>query len=255
MSVRNFIPFVWRQTLEDAINQKCVIASQVRNIGGEDIKQWGDEVIITENDEIRVKAYSPDEKECHPDVLAIDHGAYFNFFVFDADRAQSSLSAMNDVVANAAEKIASNSEQYLVQKACEKAGTRMKMKRPKNADEFCGMLVEVFAKTVGKVGKCIDVSVCVPDDLVSIMAGDPRLEYRLVGNEIRVYCDGIQIFITPYLENAILTMDNTDVAFAGRVTRIEAYRPERGFCDGVKGLYLCGVKVIEPNHIVVCEFV
>lgn len=253
MSVKNFIPFIWRQAVEGAINQKRVIASRVRNLGGENIGQWGDEVSITENDEIHVKAYSPDEKECSPAVLAIDHGAYFNFFVSDADRAQRSVSAMNDVVANAAERIAIDSEHYLVQKAYEKAGMRMKMNKPKTADEFCKLLVEVFAETVRKVGKCVDVSVCVPSDLVSVMAGDPRLEYRHVGDEIRAYCVGIQIFVTPDLENAILAMDNTAVAFAGRVTRIEAYRPERGFCDGVKGLYLCGAKVVEPDHVCVCE--
>ena len=31
--------------------------------------------------------------------------------------------------------------------------------------------------------------------------------------------------------------------------RTDAYRPEKGFCDGVKGLNLCGCKVVQPDGV------
>lgn len=253
MSIQNFVPFIWEQALKNAIMDKQSIAICVNRLGENDFSQWGDTLKIANWKDIRVKAYAPDADIRPDDVLTIEHGAYFNFFVSDADKAQRNLSAVSSVVENAAERIAIDSEHYLMQKACEKAGTRMKMNKPKTADRFCELLVEVFAETIKKAGKCVDVSVCVPSDLVSVMAGDPRLEYRRVGDKIRAYCVGIQILVTPDLQNAILAMDNTAVAFAGRVTRIEAYRAERGFCDGVKGLYLCGAKVADPDHVCVCE--
>ena len=41
------------------------------------------------------------------------------------------------------------------------------------------------------------------------------------------------------------------VTFANQITKVDAYRPEKGFCDGVKGLCLSGAKVIIPSAVVV----
>ena len=39
------------------------------------------------------------------------------------------------------------------------------------------------------------------------------------------------------------------VTFAQQITKIEAYRREKGFDDGVKGLSLCGAKVVMPDCV------
>ena len=39
------------------------------------------------------------------------------------------------------------------------------------------------------------------------------------------------------------------VTFANQITHIEAYRREKGFDDGVKGLSLCGAKVVMPSCV------
>lgn len=36
---------------------------------------------------------------------------------------------------------------------------------------------------------------------------------------------------------------------ANQIARTDAYRPEKGFCDGVKGLNLCGCKVVQPDGV------
>ena len=41
------------------------------------------------------------------------------------------------------------------------------------------------------------------------------------------------------------------VTFANQITKVEAYRPEKGFCDGVKGLCLSGAKVLIPDAVMV----
>ena len=45
------------------------------------------------------------------------------------------------------------------------------------------------------------------------------------------------------------------VTFANQITKVDAYRPEKGFCDGVKGLCLSGAKVLIPNAVLVYKLV
>ena len=42
------------------------------------------------------------------------------------------------------------------------------------------------------------------------------------------------------------------VTFANQITKVEAYRPEKGFCDGMKGLCLSGAKVTIPSAVCYC---
>ena len=47
----------------------------------------------------------------------------------------------------------------------------------------------------------------------------------------------------------IIAMTADGVTFAQQITKIEAYRREKGFDDGVKGLSLCGAKVVMPDCV------
>ena len=40
------------------------------------------------------------------------------------------------------------------------------------------------------------------------------------------------------------------ISYAGQITEIEPYRPEKTFADAVKGLFVYGTKVIEPKALV-----
>ena len=51
------------------------------------------------------------------------------------------------------------------------------------------------------------------------------------------------------LTNEIIAMIPDAVTFANQIARTDAYRPEKGFCDGVKGLNLCGCKVVQPDGV------
>lgn len=39
------------------------------------------------------------------------------------------------------------------------------------------------------------------------------------------------------------------VAFAGQIDKVEAYRPQDGFSDAIKGLYVFGARVVRPEQI------
>ena len=50
-----------------------------------------------------------------------------------------------------------------------------------------------------------------------------------------------------------LIMVHTDkaIAFVKPVTHTEAYRPEKGFCDAVKGFVLYQARIVRPKELIV----
>lgn len=56
----------------------------------------------------------------------------------------------------------------------------------------------------------------------------------------------------PVAANKYSIMAGTEMAisYAGQITEIEPYRPEKTFADAVKGLFVYGTKVIEPKALV-----
>ena len=39
------------------------------------------------------------------------------------------------------------------------------------------------------------------------------------------------------------------ISFASQVTKTEAFRPEKSFCDAIKGLFVYGAQVVQPNAL------
>ena len=62
---------------------------------------------------------------------------------------------------------------------------------------------------------------------------------------------GFDIYISNDLKDEVIAMTSDGVTFAQQITKIEAYRREKGFDDGVKGLSLCGAKVVLPDCVYV----
>ena len=66
---------------------------------------------------------------------------------------------------------------------------------------------------------------------------------------------GFQIYVSnnvPNTEGAkykILAGTNAGATFAEQITETEGYRPEKNFSDAVKGLHLCGAKVLQKNAL------
>ena len=49
----------------------------------------------------------------------------------------------------------------------------------------------------------------------------------------------------------MVAFNRDSMTFANQLTETEAYRPEKGFSDAVKGLSVCGAKVTRPEAICV----
>ena len=257
MSIHNFIPNLWTRVLEESIAEKQTVANHVMRMGGE-FSNWGDVLNIDFEKDIRVKAFNPEAEDEPDNLLIIEHGAYYNFFIYDADRVQGDLVKMKDAMETVAERLAVDSNQYLLSKICESAGVRMKAKLPQTIDECSELIARVYSCMKQRRNSSAVVSVVVPVHLMEIMMGDRMLIIEKMNHfeqedVLSMRFMGVPVFASPDLQKEVVAMEDDAVWFAGKVTRLLPYRPERGFCDGVKGLYLCGATVEKPDGVCVCE--
>jgi hypothetical protein len=51
----------------------------------------------------------------------------------------------------------------------------------------------------------------------------------------------------------ITACDRSAVTFAGQLSKIQAVQREDYFDEGIKGLYLYGIKAVRPEAIVTCD--
>ena len=262
MAITNFIPKIWSARLTDNLNKALVFGSLCnRNYEG-DIAQWGDTVHINNLADITVKPYTPNADIEDPEqlsggdvTLVIDHGAYFNFYLNDVDKAQAKAELMDAAMRNAAQKLAEDTEAYILGVIREGAGTKKSGAKP--ADGVYALMVEIKTALdklhVPKAGRVL----VVPPEIESELLMDSRFITGTAAGANRLAegavarAAGFDIYVSADLNNELIAMNSDSVTFASQINHTEAYRREKGFDDGVKGLSLCGAKVTRPDAVAV----
>ena len=266
MAIANFIPQVWSARLQENLHKALVFGSLCnRNYEG-DIAQWGDTVHINSLKDITVKTYDPAVSIAEPEqlsgtdiTLTIDHGSYYNFFINDVDAAQACADVMDAAMRNAAYQLAANAEAYIISTIREGAGQKLTAAMPtaENGKLYEKLLDIKTAFDTAKVPRH-DRKLVIPPALEAMLLLDNRFitgsaaaADRLAEGAV-ARALGFDIYISVDLDNEIIAMIPDAVTFANQITKVDAYRPERGFSDGLKGLCLSGAKVILPDAVLVC---
>ena len=263
MAITNFIPQVWSARLQENL-QKALIFGNIcnRNYEG-DISQWGDTVHINSLNDITVRPYDPSVEIEDPEqlsgtdtTLTIDHGAYYNFFINDVDAVQSRTELMDAAMRNAAYRLALDAEQYILSVIKEDAGTKQTITGSLSDPDGVYFMILQFKLLLDQNNvPLLNRKLIVPPFVETTLLMDPRFVTgsaeaadRLENGAVASAC-GVDIYISPDLTDEIIGMTSDAVTFANQITKVDAYRPEKGFCDGVKGLCLSGAKVIIPEAV------
>ena len=274
MSVQNFIPTVWSETLKKALDEKYVaVANCSRDYEG-DIRQKGSRVKILSVGDITVSDYTPNADMSSPGALdtsslelVIDRAKYFNFQLDDVDHAQAVPGLMEAAMKNAADALAKEADQYIYSLysqvennvACDTVNNQY------------ANIVNAFleARTKLMKGGVTDVN-----DIVFEIT--PKVAEELLKKEIALSSDSADLMkngcigkiagCKVYVTNNIVTYSGTAaihhyclarsrraIAFAEQISEVEAYRPEMRFADAVKGLHLYGAKIVYPDEICVLD--
>lgn len=269
MSVKNFIPQIWSARLLAHLDKIHVYAGLVNRDYEGEIKQFGDTVKINQIGDITIKKYTgaaidaPDDLTGEQDTLTIDQANYFNFAIKDVDNAQTNPKLMNEAMARAAYGLNDTVDSLLagimVAGAAGAIGSDESPFVPTKDDAY-DLLVDLGTELTEKNVPLLGRWVVVPPFYHGLLQKDSRF----VGNGTDVNmailqgghigaAAGFQIYVSNNVPNTdgakykILAGTNAGASFAEQITETEGYRPESNFSDAVKGLHLCGVKVLQKN--------
>lgn len=275
MSIKSFIPEVWSARLLEHLRKNLVIANLFnRNYEGE-IAQMGDTVHINQLAEITIKPYAanvdienPDQLSTSQIPLIIDQGDYFNFYLNDVDRAQARGDLMDGAMGSASYGLADKLDQYLAGLLA--GGTLIDGLGDDSAPLYvnASTAYELLVKMKVALDKANVPTqgryVVMPPDFEGYMLLDQRFaggmgtrnEERLV-NGLVARAAGFDIYISNNLKNTngslfkVVASTIDQATYANQILNTEAYRRERGFDDGVKGLHVYGAKVLRPEAVAV----
>lgn len=263
MAITNFIPQIWSARLQEKLQHALVFGALCNRSYEGDIRQWGDTVHINTINDITVKPYDPavaiddpEELSGTDTTLTIDHGAYYNFFINDVDAVQARADLMDAAMKNAAERLARDAESYILSVIRAGAGSKKSAAIPSEANGGLYALIVEIKTAMDEAGvPRADRKLILPPQLESELLLDQRFitgssaaATRLSEGSV-ARAAGFDLYISGDLTNEIIAMTPEAVTFANQITRVDAYRPERGFSDGVKGLCLSGAKVIQPAAV------
>lgn len=281
MAITRFRPEIWSATLLVATRKALVYAGpdMVNRDYEGDIEQAGDTVRITSIGDPTIGDYVPNSTVISPEELTdaqrtmvVDQAKYFAFKVDDVDKRQAKGNVMTEAMTRAAYRMADTVDQYVAgfYTGVQSANTLGSTGSPIDihttpTDAYDKVLVPLRTKltkaNVPSAGRFITVS---PEFTASLLL-DPRF---IKANEAG---DGGQARLNGYVGRAagfnIVESNNTPnpsgdtqvvtagtnaaVSFAEQINQTEAYRPEAGFSDAIKGLMLYGAKLVRPDFLAV----
>ena len=263
MAITNFIPQVWSARLQENLKQALVFGNLCNHNYEGDISQWGDTVHINMLNDITVKPYTPGMDIADPEqlsgsdiTLTIDHGAYYNFFINDVDATQARADLMDEAMKNAAYRLAVDAEKYILQVIKDGAGNNAEITLEENTPAALYNILlrikgDMDAAGVPRFGRKLVISPVIEMLLLSderFICGSSEANARLEDGKV-ARALGFDIYVSHDLMTEIIAMIPEAVTFANQITKVDAYRPEKGFCDGVKGLCLSGAKVLIPDAV------
>lgn len=271
MALSNFIPTVWSARLSMALDraQKFTQAGVVNRDYEGDIRAFGDSVRIgsisdpTIGNYTRNGSISVETLDDASQLLTIDQAKYFAFEIDDLDTAQMNVSVMDRAIQRAGRKLTNTADTLVAGFYASAAGAVASSGSPetdlgtagKAYEHLVELGVELDAADVPSEGRWVIVP--------SWYHGKLLLDDRFVGagtaatdatvrNGVIGEAAGFTVLKSNNVSNDGTTyriMAGTDMAisFAEQIVKIEAYRPQDSFSDGVKGLYVYGAKVVRPE--------
>ena len=268
MAFNNFIPTIWSARLLSHLDN-TLVARQFFNREWEgEITDYGDKVKINQIGKINIFPYvrggtlpAPHDLDGVQQELEIDFARAFNFKIDDIDNAQSKPKLMNSAMQRSAIDLAAEIETWLFQKLIDGTAASNRITTPATTasdiytilTRLRTMLVKANIPVQGRLA-------AMPPEFVELALNDDRFvktggtnaEGRLESGIVaRAAGFGILEVNTIPGNNRIIAGHSVSATMAEQIQKTEAYRVERGFSDGLKGLYLAGARVARSNGVAV----
>ena len=272
MAITTFISELWSARLLYALEKSHIATNLVnRNYEGI-INQQGDTVHINSIGAITVSDYTRNTDMAAPQVLTttdqvleISQAKAFNFTIDDVDKAQAAGDTMDTAMGRAAYALNDVSDAYLLGVIAAGVDTGNII----GASSAVALTAANVYENIVKLRTVLDKanvpvsgrSVVVPPEVYALLLLDDRFlkvsdsvstDTLLNGQVGRVA--GFDVFMS----NNVVVSESTftvtaqipyATTYAEQIVSTEAYRMEKRFADGVKGLHVYGAKVTDGKAI------
>jgi hypothetical protein len=271
VALDNFIPEIWSARLLDHLDKKLVFKDLVNTDYEGDIKGAGSTVKINQIGEVTISDYTKNSDLGDPEtltgaqqVLNIDQAKSFNFQVDDIDKAQTTPKLMDEAMKRAAYGIGDVIDMWIAGFhssagiKLDNSGSGYTVGSGSGEKNAYDLLVEVGAEMDAKNVPDVDRWAVIPPWFhAALLKTD---EYKQAWQDyMRTGTIPVVAGMAIKRSNNLKTSSTTyyvlagtkgAISYAGQVATIEPYRMEKRFADAVKGLYVYGAKVVQPNCFV-----
>jgi hypothetical protein len=278
MAITRFKPQIWSARLLVAWRKALVYGGPMvvnRDYEGE-IAEAGDVVKITSISDPTISDYVPNSTVITPEELTdaqrnlvIDQSKYWAFKVDDVDKRQAKGNVIPEAMSRAAYRLADVADRYV-------AGLYTGVAAANNLGTIsvpAAVPIAAYDEILVPLKVALDEADVPSEGRYCVVP--PWFEGRLLRDDRFIAADrsgdggsalrngfvgrasGFDIMMsnnTPSPvagSNVIQAGVNAAISFAEQINKTEAYRPENGFADAVKGLALYGAKLIRPDGIAV----
>lgn len=273
MAITSFIPELWSARLLYNLEKAHVATNLVNRDYEGDIRGAGDTVHINTLGDITVKDYKanmdmddPEELSTEDQILLINQAKSFNFQVDDLDAAQAAGNLVDTATQRASYALADVSDAFIL-------GT---LAAGGSADNYVGTANAGIALTganvyenIIKLRTALDKAnvptagrtIVIPPEVYALLLLDDRFTRddataeNTIVNGLVGRVAGFDVYESNNVVKSAggvfsITAQIADACtYAEQITKIEAYRLEKRFADGVKGLHVYGAKVTRPSEV------
>lgn len=272
MAFTNFIPEVWSARLLEHLGNVHVYSALLNRDYEGDIRAYGDTVHINQIGVIAINDYTgedlaaPEELDSTMMELKIDQAKYFNFQVKDIDNAQSNPKVVDAAMQRASYNINDVIDNYLagLLLAGVKSGSTITAQTLTSANAYDYLVdlgVLLNEHNVPMLGRWV----VIPPWFHGLLLKDERFVGNGTGYNQAILqggwvgdAAGFRIHLSNNVPESagsysVIAGTNAAGSFAEQLVELEAYRLEKNFSDGLKGLHVYGAKVTQPDGLAVLK--
>ena len=272
MAFSNFIPEVWSARLLEHLDNVHVYAALMNRDYEGDIRAFGDTVHINQIGDITINDYTgddiaaPEELDSTAMELKIDQAKYFNFQIKDIDNAQSNPKVVDAAMQRASYGINDVVDRYLASLLLSGAQsgstiTAGSLTSENAYDALVDLGVVLNEHNVPMLGRWV----VIPPWFHGLLLKDPRFVGNGTGYNQAILqggwvgdAAGFRIHLSNNVPESagsysVIAGTNAAGSFAEQLVELEAYRLEKNFSDGLKGLHVYGAKVSQPDGLAVLK--
>lgn len=280
MAYQNFIPTVWNEAIDRELERLCVFAEDCNRKYEGKVKEKGESVKILGVGKPTIKSIAFKDKNKNIDdaeeiedtsiIMQINQIRYFNYKVGDIDKAQAVGGVMEALQAETSEGLANEVDTYIAGMANKEEAVKLYATAPKCVAGTASTGEINVLKTLRDARKYLTkndvkqntkIVATVDADFEDLFVeaytdkntnNSDNLKNGAIGTYHKMLIKSSNNVATDKSGNSlIMVRTQRAIAYVKALTHTEAYRPEKGFADAVKGFILFDAKIVRPKEMVV----